>query len=237
MNVWFRLLTVWAALHAAVITVRAHGPYDSSSQLLILDGALELNTTLGMAAAKQLLLNAGLSEAEAAGALASRGPSTRVDLSVELAARFFEISAGGQTLKAKRLQVITDGLETAFTATYAGSYSGDLEVRARYFDGIEGIKPGAFTAMDENHNVKAVALLSPAKRNAAIKLSAPVTLPPPTSVEVTNLGVPVLAVSNVVSADATSPAAPARNLPVLWWVAVLFGGVIVFILVRRLSRR
>ena len=226
MNV--RLIRLLLAIVVALVAVRpasAHGPYDSSSQLLILDGALELNTALGMDAARQLLRNAGLSEAEVANALSSRGPSTRTDLSVELAIRFFEISAGGQALKAQKLQVIADGLEANFTATYTGSYSADLDVRARYFDGIEGIRPGAFIAMDENHNIKAVAMLSSAKKEAAIKLSTPAVMTTPKPVEPTAPVAASVSVSNPVSGRAASPeAGSSRPFAAVWLIGVMLGG-------------
>lgn len=230
MNVRLRIFTVWVALLAAVITARAHGPYDSSAQLIILSDSLELNAALGMDGAKQLLLNAGLSEADATSALAARGPSTRFDLSVDLAPHFFELKSGDQMLKPKRLQVITDGLEASFTATYAGTYSGDLEVRAHYFDGVEAMKPGAFMAMDENHNVKAAAMFSRSKTVATVKLSAlPVAEAPEPATSAST-------VSNV--APPTQPA-PAAALPrqsaAFWWAGTMVV-VVILILVRRISR-
>lgn len=171
MNRIIRLLTLASLLGFGSVAL-AHGPYDSSAQMIVFDESLELSATLGMDGAKQLLLSAGLSEADAASALAVRGPSTRFDLSVELAPRFFELFAGGKLLAPQRLRVITDGLEAKFTATYAGTHSGALEVRARYFDGVENLKAGAFTAMDENRNIKGQSVFSHAKATAEIHLTA-----------------------------------------------------------------
>ena len=77
------ILTTLAILLVAIPSTRAHGPYDSSTQLTIRDDALELNATLGLDGAKQILLNAGMSEADAVNALATHGPSTLTDLSAE----------------------------------------------------------------------------------------------------------------------------------------------------------
>ena len=187
MNPRLRLFFVaLATLLASMAMGRAHGPYDSSSQLIILDGAFELNTTLGLDGAKQVLLNAGLSEAEAADALASRGPSTFHQLPADLAPRFFDVTAGGQKLKATQLRVIVPGLEVSFVATYPGTYAGEISVHASYFDGVPQMKPGAFLAMDENHNIKGSAALSASRREAAIDLggaavtNAPVQAEAPT---------------------------------------------------------
>ncbi len=216
----------------ATFVAHAHGPYDSSAQLVILTDALELNATLGMDGAKQVLLNGGLSDSEAASALTVRGPSTFHDLSADLAPRFFEITSGGQVLKPKRLQVITDGLEASFTATYAAAASGDLEVRAHYFDGVEGMKPGAFLAMDENHNVKASAMFSRAKSATTVKLSAPAAVESPK--------VPALAATatNVVTSTQPTPAAPPPPpSSTHWWaVGLLAVVVVVLILARKISR-
>lgn len=232
-----RFLLALATLLGPGVMARAHGPFDSSSQLIILSDALELNATLGMQGAKQLLLNAGLSEADATTALSVRGPSTLHDLSADLAPHFFEIKAGDRVLKAKRMQVITDGLEASFIATYAGSYSGDLEVRARYFDGSEAMKPGAFIALDENQNAKGGAMLSRSKTVATVKLSAPAAVPTPVVTEVPNSGDPVAVVSNVTSAAQTAPvAAPSQQPSTLWWAGgLLVAVVVILVLVRKIS--
>ena len=227
-----RFLLLLAALFALVLPASAHGPYDSSVQLFILSDSLELNATLGMDGAKQVLLNGGLSEADATAALTTRGPSTRVDLSVDLASHFFELKSGDQMLKPNRLQVITDGLEASFTATYASLYSGDLEIRAHYFDGVEAMKPGAFTAMDENHNVKAVAMFSRSKPVATVKLTEPITAEAPKP------ALPATTASNnPPPIQAASSGEPHRQpATLLWAVGLLVVVVVVLILVRKISR-
>lgn len=170
---------VWLARFAAAVVclcavvARAHGPFDSSAELIIGPDSLEARAVLGMDGAKQVLLSAGLSEAEAASALTVRGPATLSGLSSDLAPGFFELTAGGKTLKAERLRVVTDGLEASFSATYAGAYSGDLEFRARYFEKVEAMKPGGFVAMDENRNVRSSAMLSRSQPGARVALPAP----------------------------------------------------------------
>ncbi len=173
MNRIIRLLTLASLLGFGGIAL-AHGPYDSSAQMIVFDESLELSATLGMDGARQVLLNAGLSEADAASALAVRGPSTRFDLSVELAPRFFELRAGGTLLTPQRLRVITDGLEAKFTVTYAGTHSGALEVRARYFDAVEKMKPGVFTAMDENRSVNTQTIFTHAQTTTEVRLTGAV---------------------------------------------------------------
>lgn len=214
-----RFLLALAALFMAAVVARAHGPYDSSAQLIILSDALELNATLGMDAAKQFLLNAGLSEADALAALASRGPSTRHELAVDLAARLFELRSGDQLLKPKRLQVITDGLEVSFTANYTGTFAGDVNVRARYFDGIEALKPGAFTAMDENRNIKGQAVFSRAVATADVQLAAATGKKPATNAASTPDKVSTVASPPLAAADGSAGSSPR---PQALWI----GGVV-----------
>lgn len=203
---------------------RAHGPYDSSAQLIILSDSLEFRATLGMDGARQLLVNAGLSDADVASALSLRGPSTRYDLPVEVARHMVDLTAGGQLLKAMRVRVMTDGLEASLTATYAGSYSGDLSVRVRYFDGIEAMKPGAFVVTDENHNIKDQAVFS------RTKVAAEIHLPGQVAQEIAGKDTAVItAAPNNVSSVALPPlAAPEGSAgPASSWLRVLWiGGVI-----------
>lgn len=218
------------------ICAHAHGPYDSSAQLLILSDSIEASATLGMDAAKEVLLKAGLSEADAAKALTVRGPSTLFDLSPDLAAHFVALTAGGKALKAQRLRVITDGLEASFIATYAGAYSGDLEVRARYFDGIEGIKPGVFVAIDEMRNVKGQAAFSRGKAEAVVNLGTPTT----------NVSATVKPETPVPSTEPVAPAKPqadqarSSSFTKSWLVAgvliALVAGVIIFFRIVRHGR-
>ena len=210
----------------------AHGPYDSSTQLTIHDDALELNAILGMDGAKQTLLNAGMSEADAVNALATHGPSTLTDLSVGIVPHLFELSANRQPLKAKRLQVITDGLEVSFSATYAVASSGDLEVRAKYFDGVEAMKPGSFIAMDENHNIKSSAMLSRAKPVALVKLSAPPVAETPEPAAATST-----AINLAPAAQATPAATSPRQPSSAWWAGgLLLLVVVILVLLRKLTR-
>lgn len=171
-----RIRALGFLLTLLVCVCRAHGPYDSSAQLIVSSDSLEFSATLGMDGARQWLRNAGLSETDTATALTVRGTSTFHSLSADLAGRLVELSAGGQSLKATRLRVITDGLEASFIATYSGSYSGEVAVRARYFDGVEALKPGAFVAMDENRNVKAQAAFSRGNAETTVTLGTTATV-------------------------------------------------------------
>ena len=220
------------------LCAQAHGPFDSSAQLIILSDALELNATLGMDGAKQVLLNAGLSEAEATLALANRGPSTLYNLSADLAPHFFVVKAGGHELKAKRMQVITDGLEARFVATYAGSSAGEVEVQARYFDGIEAMKPGAFIAMDENRNVKGSAMFSHSKTDATVKLTPASASNPLVEIEPVNAEARAAGVGQVAPAgQPESGHAQSCRFALLWLAGALLAGVTVILILLRKIRR
>jgi len=228
-----RLLGLLLALVACVCG--AHGPYDSSAQLMILDGSLEANATLGMEGAKQVLLNAGLSQTEAADALASRGPSSFFDLPTDITPFFFELTAGGAVLKPQRFRVITDGLEASFVASYAGVHSCEVAFRARYFDKIEAMKPGAFIALDENRNIKAQMAFSRDKAETKVNLGAP-------AVSVSEPGKPKTPSSVAATPVAPSPQAlegsSVSSAPKSWLLVgacVILAGVVV-ILVRSVRR-
>lgn len=151
---------------------QAHGPFDNSSQAIVRDDTLELVVTMGMDGAQQFLLNAGLSEADAAAALAGRGPSTAFGLSVNLAPKFFDVTVDGKTFGARGVTVMTDGLEASYTITYPRPVAGQLGLRAVYFNGIEQMKPGSFIATDENRNGLGAAMFTRAQPTVEIKLPA-----------------------------------------------------------------
>ena len=231
MKKWLIRLAMLVAALRLTTAALAHGPYDSSAQMIVFGDSLELSATLGMDSARQVLLNAGLSEAEAASALTVRGPSTQFDLSVDLAARFFELRAGSQLHTAQRLRVITDGVEARFTATYAGKYSGSLEVRAGYFDGIEGMKPGAFIVTDENRNALFASMLTRAKSTVEFKLPAQASLEVAAKEPATNTASAPDNVSTVASpllAATEGSAGPASSRSRVLWIggAVLLAGLI-----------
>lgn len=178
---------IGSLLVLVAVLARAHGPYDSSAQLLLLSEAVEFRATLGMEGARQLLLNAGMSEAEATSALTVRGPSSLVTLPVAVAQHVVELTAGQQRFEPTHLRVATDGLEASFTASYAGAHAGALSVRARYFQGIDALKPGAFVVLDENHNIKFQDVFSSTKVAAEIHLAGQVTAEPPGKESATNM--------------------------------------------------
>lgn len=219
-----------------VCLCRAHGPYDSSAQLIIFSDSLEFRATLGMDGARQLLHNAGLSEAETAAALSVRGAGTPYNLSTAVASHVVELTGGGQVLKVARMRVSTDGLEASFTATYEGSYTGDLDVRARYFNGIEALKPGAFVVLDDNRNVKDQVVFSSAKAEATVKLATSGTAPSATVVQ----EAPVASTTHNTYADhrheGTRPSSPAKSWLAAGALIALGVGLILLFRMLRHSR-
>ena len=174
-----RRILAMVALLGSLLCGQAHGPFDNSSLLILHDDTLEVVVTMGMDGARQFLLHAGLPEPETTTALAGRGPATGVALAVDLAAKCFEVDAGGKPLLTQRVSVMTDGLEAAFTISYPRPSAESLFLRALYFTGVEMMRPGSFIATVENRNALGAAMLSRAKASVEIRLSpiAPITPP------------------------------------------------------------
>ncbi|MEY4385270.1 MAG: hypothetical protein RLY20_553 [Verrucomicrobiota bacterium] len=212
---------VGLAMFAAA--VQAHGPYDSSAQLRILDAGFETVAVLGMEGAKQALIKGGLSEAQADTALTVRGPSSRFNVSPGLAPQFLEVSRAGKALVPRSFTVITDGLEASFTASYVQVPAGAIAVRARYLDAVESMKPGAFTVLDENSNIKSQSVFARSSPKTSVTL-----MDQPQTEQAGSVPTPVGAPS--VKLHATNP--PANTSPVSlssssrsWGLALVVFGV------------
>ncbi|TAK95797.1 MAG: hypothetical protein EPO07_15090 [Verrucomicrobia bacterium] len=149
----------------------AHGPFDNSTRLYVLDDHLELALTVGMDGARQILSVAGVSPEESAKLLAVSGPGSFRDAPIALATRLFEIKAGAETLNARKLKVFTDGLEANFALEYPRATNASLAVEARYFNGVEPLLAGALTVTDENGNILDRAVLSRASAAARVAIA------------------------------------------------------------------
>lgn len=160
----------------SVLTALAHGPFDNSSRLYVLDDHLELALTVGLDGARQILAQSALSPDESAGLLAVSGPASFRDAPVALATRLFEIKAGADELKPQRLKLFSDGLEANFTVEYPRTTNLTLAVTARYFAGVAPLLAGALVVTDENGNILGRAVLSRADATALVPIARPVAV-------------------------------------------------------------
>lgn len=217
-----RLPLAMVVLFCSLLRGHSHGPFDNSSQLILHDDMLELVVTMGMDGARQFLLHAGLSEPETTTVLAGRGPSTGVALAVDLAAKCFEVDAGGKVLAARSVSLMTDGLEAAFTISYPRPATADVRLSALYFSGIEAMKPGSFIATDENRNALGAALLSRAKAAVEIRLSPIAPIAPPL-VEPPKQESPAALVVTAPIKDEARPVSPPERgaTPLYIWIAAI----------------
>lgn len=217
------------------LSTRAHGPFDNSAQAIVHDETVEVMVTMGMEGARQFLLQAGLSEGEVTTTLAGRGPATAVALKESLAPRFFEASAFGNALVAQSVAVTTDGLEAAFTIVYSRPRTEGVRLRARYFDGIELMKPGSFIVTDENRNTLGGGRLT--RANATVDVKFPpaqgVSPAPATGQRADPHQSPVA--NQAIKTDTSVAMSSRRHTPrVSVWIAVF---VVVVVLLRGVARK
>jgi len=228
-----RVILVLMALLWGAMPVAAHGPYDNSAQLIVREGTLELAITLGMDAAKDVLIHAGETEAGANSILLTRGPSTLTSLPTAFAAQLFELGANGVSLNADAVQVITDGLEVCFVLTYPRPTTDLLDLRAHYFSAVKKLDEAALVAMDENRNILDTVVLS--RSNASVELPVPES--PDTVAESSRLNPPAAALPVKVSASMPMTAAPdtkAKSMRLVWVASGLLSIVALWVVTRLL---
>jgi len=214
--------------------LQAHGPFDNSSQVIVRDDVIEVVVTMGMEASRQLLFQSG--HADGTAMLLNRGPSTPTVLPLDLAAKFFDAEAD-QTLSARNISVITDGLEAAFTIIYPRPALGDLRFRALYFNSLEMMRPGSFIVTDENRNTLGVAMLSRANASFEIKLSGAVPAMP-VMAEATRHE-PASTTAHALPASVPTQATTAhvaKRTGAIWFLALLIVATFLWFDGRRLTR-
>jgi hypothetical protein len=155
----------------------AHDPFDCSSRLIVQDDRIEIEVTMGLDGARQILAAGGLLPRDVAEAVRPRGPHAILELSATLAAHFFEINCGADKLIARNVTELSEGREVIFTLTYPRPAAGTLKLRANYYDAVTDLRTGSFVAYDEKANQLGAALLSRAGVNANVLLPTPEATP------------------------------------------------------------
>jgi hypothetical protein len=160
MNFRTGYLLLLPALLFAVVNVQAHDPFDGSTHMTVRADDIELSVTFGTDAARRVLSIAGFSNEQISELFKPRGPRGLQTLPVSVAANFFAIRAGDETLTARRATLLYEGMEVIFTLIYPRAPTGELEVRAVYYETIPEMRRGSFVAYDEDTRQLGAALFS-----------------------------------------------------------------------------
>jgi hypothetical protein len=136
---------------------------------LVAEDHLELTVTLGSDAVRDFLSRAEL-PAELLNPLLPVPPNVPTILPVTVAGRMAELTVGDKPVSANSLKVITEGLDTHLVATYPRPRAGMLRLTARYFNGIEPMRRGSFTAFDSDSQSLGSAVISRTSDAAEVSL-------------------------------------------------------------------
>ncbi len=162
---------VLAVVFLAVVTARAHSPFDSSTRMYVHDASLELALTVGMDGGTTLLKGAP------DGAFQNRPVGPMFPLPKEYAPRFFEVASGGIALLPEKVAVRTDGLEFDIVLAYPRPEVRTLAVDAAYVTALSASYKSAFVMTDELGNILATRVLTRENHTLEVVLPAVALLP------------------------------------------------------------
>jgi hypothetical protein len=140
-----RLLLLFVGLLAP--SVYAHAPFDSNARVTVLEQTIEATVTVGTGLTELLLKDSSVHS------FPNQGVGMGTILPVELAARFFEMEAGGQNIPATQLRVLSDGLEALFIVTYPRPTSEAFRLRAQFARHLPGSNFCALVVTDDNNQL------------------------------------------------------------------------------------
>lgn len=221
------LLCVFTAIGPAV-SANAHGPFDQSARVILQEGALELNVTLGAEAAGLLLR-------DYPDALLYRGPTAQFSLPAEVASRLGTVSIDGTPLIPKSISIHAEQLESAISVVYERPQSGRLRFTPAYFTTSERLTPGVIEFTDDNGNRLGVAALTHRQEPAEIQLPGTPAPPQNLSTDSVLTHEATHAVTNVTVVSQPSPPAPKATFrgPVLLLAGFIATVVAWFVLSRK----
>jgi len=210
-RLFVRVIAGFIACGWAVSRTDAHEPFDLSSRITLYSDRLELVSTLGNDAMRQLLAGTGLTEDEIATRLKSHGPEAGVEEPVAVARRFFELTNGGAPLNAKSARSLSEGMEISLTIIYPRPVPGKLEIKAVCYETIPDLSNGIVIVHDESVGPLGAAMFSPSRLQMTVSIAAPTTtsisLPTPTPAPVAAPG----SHSGAISSPPTKVSAPEQR--------------------------
>ena len=195
-----RTIPVAALLLALAQNAFAHAPFDCSARVIVHADSAEVTLTVGTTLGENFLRPANIPP----GQLPAGHPFV---LAPGFATNLFTASADGQVLPPREADVITDGSEFQFHFEYALAPARSLGIATHFIPALKPPRVSPLVLTDENGNLIASAILSPAKETA--EFSLPEKLFPPILVTATT---PVLT-TNPPGKKLVLPAAETKTQP------------------------
>jgi hypothetical protein len=160
---FFCSVAIVAIFAALAQNAFAHAPFDCSVRVIVHEDAAEIAVTVGVALGENFLRVAQLTP----GQLPSGHPFA---LNPDMAANFFTVAADGKIFPPREADVIFDGLEFQFHFDYALAPAKSLRLQSQFLPALRPPQAVPLVLTDENGNVLASAILSPAKAAADFAL-------------------------------------------------------------------
>lgn len=159
----FRRVIPIALVLALAQSALAHTPFDCSARVIVHADSAEVMLTVGTTLGENFLKPAGISP----GQLPAGHPFA---LAPDFATNLFTASADGQSLPPREADVITDGIEFQFHFEYALAPAKSLGIGTHFIPALKPPRVAPLVLTDENANLLASAILSPAKDAAEFTL-------------------------------------------------------------------
>jgi hypothetical protein len=156
----------------------AHEPLDISSRITVYRDRIELTSTLGVDAARQLLTVAGVSSDAIAQSLRGLHPDLVVEHATTVALHLFQLAHDGDALAATRVTSQAEGMEILFTLVYPRPAGGRLEALAVCYETIPDLRRGSLMIVDETAGNIGAVMLWRENQHAGVMLPAAIVPPP-----------------------------------------------------------
>lgn len=148
----------------------AHGPDDITSRLTVRADRMEIVTTLGLDIARQLLIDAGVSEENVKKSLRALGPDDTVTQPSSVSEQLFRLTASDNDVRPRQVISRCEGMELVLTTTYPRPTPGALILRAVAYEQFKTLRPGALMAFAEPNLALGGALLTAEKPDLTLAI-------------------------------------------------------------------
>lgn len=144
---WLLLIAIGLETFFVSPPAQAHAPFDSNARVTVLEQTIEATVTVGTGLTELLLKDSGVQS------FPNHGVGMGTILPIELAARFFEMEAGGQNIPATQLRVLSDGLEALYVVTYPRPTGETFRLRAPFARHLPATNFCALVVVDDNNQL------------------------------------------------------------------------------------
>jgi hypothetical protein len=131
---------------------------------------MEIVTTLGLDVARQLLIDAGVSEEDVKQSLRALGPDDTVKQPSSMPERLFRLTASDGNVRPQQVISRCEGMELVLTMKYPRPAPGALILRAVAYEHFKTLRPGALMAFAEPNLALGGALLSAEKPDLTLAI-------------------------------------------------------------------